>query len=103
MEDEEEETILTSASAVSSSFRMTITVVEMPTRRRGLLLRGADGERRLESGGQSGRGLEGATATSHHPSIEEKEWPAITEHLMRVYLEALSIACAEILMCSRRI
>ena len=91
-DEDEEETISTSASVVSSSFRMTITAVEMPTWRRGLLLRGAKGERRLESGGQNGRGLEAAS----HPSIDEKERPAVTDHLTRVYSEALSISPADI-------
>ena len=73
-------------SVVSSSFRMTITAIETATRRKLSLLRGASvapgryGETRRQLNGVNG------------PTIEEKERPAIIDHLTRVYADVLSIA-----------
>ena len=60
-------TTSSSTSIVSSSFRMTITAIETDPQRN---------LRRLQD----------------YPNIDEKEEPAITEHLMRVFAEVLSIA-----------
>ena len=60
-------TTSSSTSIVSSSFRMTITAIETDPQRN---------LRRLQD----------------YPNIDEKEEPAITEHLTRVFAEVLSIA-----------
>jgi len=78
---DEETVVTTSTSVVSSSFQMTITAIETTRRStRNLLL--------LRANPKDTRNLDDAS----HPSIEEKERPAITEHLTRVYAEVLSIA-----------
>ena len=71
----------TSTSVVSSSFRMTITAIET-TRRNSRNLR------LLRANSKDRRQLD----DDSHPSIDEKERSAITEHLTRVYAEVLSIA-----------
>ncbi|KAL7537820.1 hypothetical protein ACHAXR_011978, partial [Thalassiosira sp. AJA248-18] len=78
----------TSSSVVSSSFRMTITAIKSIINRRNLLhhLRAAPSEQYHQNNGHHRQLLD------DYPSIEEKERPAITQHLTSVYEEVLSIA-----------
>lgn len=72
-----EETVTT--SVVSSSFRMTVSAIETARRRlseRGLFRGSGQGDRELNA----------------IPTIDEKERPAIVEHLTSVFQDVLSIA-----------
>ena len=66
------------ASVLSSSFRMTVTALRLPPTGGG-----------VRRGGRSL--LEGTDGIDPIQSAEEKEGPAIREHLSRVYSEALSV------------
>ena len=81
----EEEDNSTTTSVVSSSFRMTITAIETAADERRQLLRASS------SSGHKKSNTRHLVANAYQ-TLQEKEEPAIIEHLTRVYAEVLSIA-----------
>ena len=81
----EEEDNSTTTSVVSSSFRMTITAIETAADERRQLLRASS------SSGHKKSYTRHLVANAYQ-TLQEKEEPAIIEHLTRVYAEVLSIA-----------
>ena len=86
----EEEDNSTTTSVVSSSFRMTITAIETAAdeRRRTLLRASSSGHMKEKKSDYNTRHL----VANAYQTLQEKEGPAIIEHLTRVYAEVLSIA-----------
>ena len=81
----EEEDNSTTTSVVSSSFRMTITAIETAADERRQLLRASSSSGHKKSYTRH-------LVPNAYQTLQEKEEPAIIEHLTRVYAEVLSIA-----------
>ena len=84
----EEEDNSTTTSVVSSSFRMTITAIETAADERRQLLRASSSSGHEKKKKSNTRHL----VANAYQTLQEKEEPAIIEHLTRVYAEVLSIA-----------